>query len=278
MKLILLTGATGFVGGAILKTLISQRFHVRVILRKGSEHLIETSPYIESLVSTKDMFSEDEDWWKDACSNIDTIIHAAWYAKPSKYLQSRKNINCLIGTISMAMGAIKSDVRRFVGIGTCFEYDVKAGFLSIDTPLRPSTLYAASKVAAYNMLTHLFLSHGIEFLWCRLFYLYGEGEDSKRLYSYIHKQLAANEKVKLTSGNQVRDYLSVKEASEEIVHLSIGQDQGPINICSGIPVTVRSFAEKIASQYNRLDLLEFNARPNNLTDPICVVGIKKNEA
>jgi len=278
MRLILLTGATGFVGSKILSYLIKKKYRVRVVVREESRQLIEDNfnlDSIESIVTTSDIFYESEEWWGEVCLNIDTIIHSAWYAKPGKYLQSVKNIDCLTGTMSMAKGAVRSSVRRFVGIGTCFEYDVKFGFLSADTPLSPATLYAASKVSTFHMLTKLFSKQNIEFLWCRLFYLYGQGEDDQRLYSYIHKQLSAGEVVKLTSGNQVRDYMDVTEAGNEIVCLSIGKHQGPVNVCSGIPITVREFSKAIAHQYNRMDLLKFNSRPDNLTDPVCVVGVKQ---
>jgi len=276
MKLVLLTGATGFVGRKILNDLIKKKYRVRVVVRKGSEKFIKDNFKVDSIVLTPDIFSENENWWEDTCCDVDIIIHAAWYAKSGKYLQSMKNIDCLVGTISMAKGAIKSGVKRFVGIGTCFEYDVKFGFLTVDTPLHPETIYAVSKASTFNILTHLFSKHKVEFLWCRLFFLYGEGEDDLRLYSYLHKQLSSGNEANLTSGNQVRDYMDVAEVSRDIVNLSLGVCQGPANICSGVPITVKQFAEKIAYQYNGMNLLKFNSRPENLTDPICVVGVKNN--
>jgi nucleoside-diphosphate-sugar epimerase len=95
------------------------------------------------------------------------------------------------------------------------------------------------------------------------------------MLSAEENQLSACEVVKLTSGNQVRDYMDVIEAGNEIVCLSIGKHQGPVNVCSGIPITVREFSKDIARQYNRMDLLKFNSRPDNLTDPVCVVGVKQ---
>ena len=59
-----------------------------------------------------------------------------------------------------------------------------------------------------------------------------------------------------------------------IVDAALGPDQGPINICSGKPVTVREVAEAIADEFGRRDLLRFGARADNLLDPPCVVGIR----
>jgi dTDP-6-deoxy-L-talose 4-dehydrogenase (NAD+) len=39
-------------------------------------------------------------------------------------------------------------------------------------------------------------------------------------------------------------------------------------------VTVRELAERIADEYGRRDLLRFGARPDNLVDPPCVVGVR----
>jgi dTDP-6-deoxy-L-talose 4-dehydrogenase (NAD+) len=58
-----------------------------------------------------------------------------------------------------------------------------------------------------------------------------------------------------------------------IVDVAMGNRAGAINICSGIPITVRILAEQIADEYGRRDLLKFGARPDNLVDPPRVVGI-----
>jgi dTDP-6-deoxy-L-talose 4-dehydrogenase (NAD+) len=167
-------------------------------------------------------------------------------------------------------------VRRFVGVGTCFEYDLANSVpLAVDAPLKPLTPYAAAKAAAFMTLSQWLPIAGVEFCWCRVFYLSGEGEDSRRLVPYLRAKLAAGEPAELTSGNQVRDHLDVREVAQLIVNHALGDETGPINICSGVPVTVRQLAERIADEYGRRDLLKFGARPDNPLDPPYVVGIKK---
>ena len=58
-----------------------------------------------------------------------------------------------------------------------------------------------------------------------------------------------------------------------IVDVSLSNKTGAINICSGIPISIRQFAEKIADEYGRRDLLKFGIRPDNSTDPEYVVGV-----
>ena len=270
----LLTGATGFVGRQVLRALREKGVRVRVVVRDGKQSQLETLNGVETVVTTRDLFAESADWWTDVFRGIDAVIHVAWYAEPGKYLESTKNLDCLIGTLHMAKGAIQAGVKRFIGIGTCFEYDLTGGILSVDTPLRPLTPYAGAKAAAFMALSQWLTQQRVEFAWCRLFYLYGEGEDGRRLVPYLHSKLAAGEHVELTSGSQIRDFLDVREAGRMIVETALSDEQGPVNICSGVPITVRQLAEQVADEYGRRELLKFGFRPYNLVDPGCVVGIR----
>ena len=270
--LILLTGATGFVGRQVLRELNQRNCRVRLVVRDGKQ--VPPSAAIEKIIATPDLWSESAAWWSDVCRGVDTVIHVAWYAEPGRYLHSPINRECLEGTLRLGQGAIDTKVRRLVGIGTCFEYDLGAGLLSIETPLRPSTPYAAAKVAAFQALSQSLPQHGVEFAWCRLFYLYGEGENERRLVPHLRAKLKAGEPAELSSGEQIRDYLDVRDAARMIVEAALGTVQGPVNICSGIPVTIRQIAEGIADEYGRRDLLRFGARPDNPADPPSVIGVR----
>jgi dTDP-6-deoxy-L-talose 4-dehydrogenase (NAD+) len=270
---VLLTGGTGFVGRQVLRALAEADVSIRATLREGTaDGRLGDPATIENIVHTPDLFREPVEWWREAMDSVDTVVHAAWYAEPGKYLQSPENMTCLEGTLRMAQAAAQAGVRRFVGIGTCFEYDLTGGILSIDTPLKPVSAYAGAKAATFMALSQWFPLFGIEFAWCRLFYLFGEGEDERRLVPFLHNKLLAGEHVELTSGNQIRDFMDVKDAGARIAALSLEKECGPLNICSGVPVTVRQIAERVADQYGRRDLLRFGARPDNLVDPPCVVG------
>ncbi len=238
--------------------------------------MLDDRSSFHSIFITQDLFSETTEWWDTALKGIDILIHCAWYAEPGKYLQSSINVDCLIGTLVMAKCAARAGVRRFVGIGTCFEYDLSYAMLSVNTPLRPLSPYASAKAAAYMALSRWLPAHAVEFSWCRLFYLYGEGEDERRLVPYIHAKLAVGEPAELTSGDQIRDFMDVREAGRLISNVALSRLEGPVNICSGIPITIRQIAEQIADQYGRRDLLLFGARPNNHTDPPCVVGVVRD--
>jgi nucleoside-diphosphate-sugar epimerase len=270
--LVLVTGGTGFVGRHVLRVLAEEGVQVRGVARPGRAGALDEVP-TEAVLVTDDLFAEPVGWWVDACRGVDIVIHLAWYAEPGRYLRAPENLDCLAGTLALAKGAAAAGVRRVVGIGTCFEYDVAPGHLAVDTPLRPASPYAAAKAAAYLALSRWLPERGVELAWCRLFYLYGEGEDPRRLVAHIRTRLGAGESIELTSGTQVRDYMDVADAARRIVEVARCGEQGVVNVCSGVPITVRDLAERIADEYGRRDLLRFGARPENPADPPVVVGV-----
>jgi len=271
---VLVTGATGFVGKQVLATMLERGIQIVPVVRPGSVGKLPASPLLETPIVTEDMFSENEIWWQQKLQGVDILMHIAWYAEPGQYQFSTQNMNCLIGTLRMAQAAAQARVKRLVGVGTCFEYAQSGRALSVDSPLDALSPYAACKVAAYFALSQLLPQYGLQFAWCRLFYLYGEGEDERRLVPAIRKHLSEGQPIKLTAGTQVRDFLDVSEAGRQITDVALSGKTGAINICSGKPVTVRELAESIADKYGRRDLLKFGARQDNPVDPPYAVGIK----
>ena len=271
---VLITGATGFVGKAVLEVLSNYDVDITCVLREGARLNVNYENAGCRSIYVNDIFEIGEDEWCNHLRGIDLILHLAWFAKPGEYLTSLKNFQCLMGTTVLARAAAKAKVPRFVGIGTCFEYDTDAGWLSTRTALNPLTPYAVAKAAAFLTVEQILNETDTSFLWARLFYLHGENENPLRLVPYIHSRLKQGEIVELTKGDQVRDFLNVAEAAQMIVTEALGDNEGAANICSGIGITVRELAEEIADQYGRRDLLKFGARADNLTDPKIVVGIR----
>lgn len=272
MKKILITGATGFVGRQIVRSLSKRNVEMTLVVRCGKENALKNIASVKKVITSQDIFVENRHWWKSACEEVDSVIHVAWHVEPGQYLESEKNADCLIGSIELVRGAASAKVERFVGIGTCFEYELSASRLSIQTPLKPLTTYAAAKTSLFTFCSTYLPSRGTDFAWCRLFYLYGEGEDERRLVPYIRCKISKGEVAELTAGKQIRDYMDVSQAGDQIAEVALGTEVGPLNICSGLATTVRDIAEKIAEEYGRPDLLSFGRQDDNLSGPPCVYG------
>ncbi|OBJ24971.1 NAD-dependent epimerase/dehydratase family protein [Mycobacterium colombiense] len=269
-----LTGATGFVGRKILRNLLERGCSVRVLVRDPAPlQDIRANDALE-VVQTPDLFTETTGRLEELLEGSGTLVHAAWHVKPGHYASSL-NLACLSGTLNLAYAFAAVGGQRFVGIGTYAEYDPSTGLLTTDTPLAPTNLYAACKVSAFQVLRYFLDTDGMSFAWCRIFNLSGDDADGPGLVPYLHRQLRAGEEVLLTGGDQVRDFLDVKEAAAMIVDVALGHQQGAVNICSGEGSTIRQVAERVADQYGRRDLLRFGARSENaFFDPPRVVGVR----
>ncbi|MGG7519467.1 NAD-dependent epimerase/dehydratase family protein [Allorhizobium undicola] len=270
---VLLTGATGFVGRQIHRCLLEAGHLVVAAVRPDSVAKLEQGGLAAEIVVIDDVFAVTADDWAGHCNGIDAVIHAAWYVNPRDYLDSRENIRCVAGSMALAEGAMRAGVGHFIGVGTCAEYRLPSDHLTIDHPLEPKTLYAASKIAVFQMLQQMFKTGGPIFSWCRIFYLHGEGEYPQRLVPYVRQKLEQGQVAKLSKGTQLRDFLNVREAGAMIAGVVDSGQAGPINICSGVGVRLRDFIEAIADEYGRRDLLEFGTADIHPSDPAAVVGV-----
>ena len=275
-KKILVTGATGFLGFQVLKSLLKKNHKIFIVVRKKSKNLYKLKNLNKKKIKIfycDDIFASKKQYLDKITTKIDIVIHCAWNVE-GNFMNSEKHLKCLIGTLNLAESCMKNKIKKFVGIGSCVEYDPSDGYLSVKTKLNPSTNYSATKIAAFMALNRLFQFKGINFLWCRVFYLYGEGESDNRLIPYLRRMLKENQSVELTSGKQIRDYIDVKKAGNDIAKYAVGKRNGEINICSGKGVSVKNMVSKIANKFNKKHLLKFGVRKENPFDPPKVVGIK----
>lgn len=267
---VLLTGASGFVGRQIAKALLMRGIAVRATTR-GKTSLLAA---ISDVVNTPDLFSETPEFWARALDDVDTVIHAAWYVEHGAYVTSPLNLAALAGTLRLAEAVIAAGTPRFVGLGTCFEYDLRSAMpLASSAPLAPATPYGAAKAATWMALSPAFAHAGVSFVWTRLFYLYGEGEDRRRFVPSILESVRAGKPAEMTSGTQIRDYMEVAEAGRQIVDIALGNTIGAVNVCSGRRQSLADLARELAAPYGGEDLLRLGALPDRPDEPPEISGV-----
>lgn len=276
-KRILLTGGTGFLGFQILKALLKKKVEINLLVRKKSKNLNKIKNLKKKnkfkIIFCEDIFDEKKNFLRSITKKIDIVIHCAWNVE-GNFMNSDQHLKCLAGTINLAEACLKNKIKKFVGIGSCTEYNPQKGYLSTKTDLNPSTNYSAAKIATFIALKRLFEFNKINFLWCRVFYLFGEGESENRLIPYLTRMLENNQIVKLTSGKQIRDYIDVRIAAKQIISYSLRNFNGETNICSGKGISIKKMVTSIANKFNKKHLLKFGARKENPFDPPKVIGIK----
>ncbi len=273
MKNYLLTGSTGFVGKKITQNLLEKGISLNVVTRRSNSSSLNEFPGIKNIFFTDNLFLESKDWWREVCEDIDVVIHAAWYTNHEDYLHSPRNLECLNGSINLAIGAAEANIKKFIGIGTCFEYAPSVDPLTVESYLKPFTLYGAAKAGLYLTLSKFFEDKSLPFAWARLFYLYGDGENKSKLTSFIRQNLEDNKKVKILNGREIRDYMDVAIAGRIISTLALSEQVGVFNVCSGNPVTIKEHSLKIASELGKAHLIEFLDSSDVNLNMSCILGV-----
>jgi nucleoside-diphosphate-sugar epimerase len=264
---ILLTGGTGFIGSHLARELLNRGHAVRASVRAGSDRgrVADAASRLEWV--TCDLWSASLDELTRLCDSAELCIHAAWYAVPGKYLEAKENLQCLEGSLRLLEAAGSAGCRRVAFLGSCFEYDFTPGYLSEESPVGPQSLYAAAKASTRFLGEKLAKLSGVQFVWPRLFYQYGPFEDSRRLVPHVIQTLMRGERVDVTRGLQVRDFLHVSDVAGAVASIALSQLDGVVNVGSGQPVTVRQVVSAIESALGRQGLVNYGGRPDNPTDP-----------
>lgn len=174
---IVLTGATGFVGGAILNRLQrEQKYPVTAVVRGGSALQLSAVPVIR--INTFDGDTQ----WQNHLESADVIIHSAARVHvmndvESDPLAAFRKIN-VEGTLNLARHAAASGVRRFIFISSIKVNGegTKPGtaYTADDVPA-PADPYGISKMEAEQGLRQLAAQTGMEVVIIRPVLVYGPG-------------------------------------------------------------------------------------------------------
>ncbi len=269
---VFLTGASGFIGSHVARVLLDAGCDVTALVRPTTD-LWRLSGVAERISFVTADLSETASIGKHLDRiRPDACIHCAWYAEPGKYLNSNENIGSLTGSLGLLEELIRVGCRQIVLVGTCFEYRMHGGLLSETDPAGPETIYAAAKLSFNMMAQHLAKPAGVRLAWARLFYQFGPYEDERRVVPAVIKTLLRGETFPASPGEQIRDYLHVRDVASALWALVDRQVEGIVNIASGNGVTMRRLMETIGTLLGRLELIRFGAVPYRTWEPMSIYG------
>jgi nucleoside-diphosphate-sugar epimerase len=275
----LVTGATGFIGRHLVDGLIGAKTQVIALVRPGSRVPDEWRGRVPCIACA--------DWSKGglraalASQSFDVVYHLATYGvlpadrDPGPMVRVNVDLPALFVRLCQERGA------GLVMAGTFSEYQRPADRrrLTEESALEMRKIYGASKAAGGILASALAQSLGVNLRLLRLFKVYGEGEAPHRLLPSLVAGLARRERVPLSDGLQVRDFIYVDDVVQACI--AVGEElrsasrglTATWNVCTGVGHSVRTFAELVAQAMGASDqLLGFGDLPIRADDEPYLVG------
>lgn len=263
---VFLTGATGFIGSHVARVLIRENCEVFALIRENAniyriQDIRSTMHFVDGDISSPESI-------KSALAEIapELCLHLAWYVEPGRCLDADENMSCLVGSLELLKLLDAVGCRRLLLAGTSIEYNTDMGYVSESSSIKPASLYGASKHALFLIAQQFAISRGWDFTTARIFNVYGPWEDTRRLVPQVIHDLLHGKHCKITKGDQIRDYLHVEDVADAIWAIACSDLQGPVNIGSSQPVSVRSVVEEIANILNCPQLLQIGGLSSRSND------------
>lgn len=244
----IITGATGFIGSAILAELLAVGAQVTVLLRDDSDRTRLATmdgfnvQIYSSLLSKETICALRE-------KQPDIFIHCAWRGVGG---QQRNEAFQILDNIPLTTDSVKLAAavgcKQWVGLGSQAEYGIQNCRLNENSPLQPTTLYGKAKLAAGVAALALCEVHAIAGVWLRVFSTYGPGNASSWFLSYVIQEFLAGRAPKLTKCEQSWDYLYVTDAARGVIATAQGSISGVFNLGSGSSRPLKDYIEAIRTE------------------------------
>ena len=201
------------------------------------------------------------------------LVHFAWFSEPGAYWEAPENIQWMAASVGLLEQFAAVGGKRAVFAGSCAEYRWgSTQSIAEDAALAPDSLYGACKGATRVAVESIGRLRGLEVAWGRIFFLYGPGEDQRRLVASVAHSLASGKKAQTSAGTQIRDFIHVRDLAGAFVALLESNVTGAVNMASGEGVAVKRVVEILGAAAERPDLLEIGALPARLDDPQMIVA------
>lgn len=266
-RLMLVTGADGFIGSHLTEALLAQGFRVRALTQYNSfnywgnlEEVLARNPALQAPDSPLEIVAgdvRDPDFCHSLCKGVDTAFHLAAliaipysYAAPDSYADT--NVK---GTLNICQAARDAGVRRILVTSTSEVYGT-ARYVPIDEnhPRQPQSPYSATKIGADAIAMSFFNAFNLPVSVVRPFNTYGPRQSARAFIPTVITQIASGmEEIKVGDLRPTRDFNYVADTVAGFLAVAENDDTigRELNIATGHDVSMKETLDLIADIMDR---------------------------
>ena len=240
--MILITGASGFIGTHLLSPLI-EIYGQENVLALTSKPISKCKYLLHN-----DYFFDDDYLVNSGFDNIDTILHLGAFTPKSNLASNEvKECNSNIASTSRLLTANLPKLKNFIFFSTLdvYAYDNP---ITEKTQLSPSSLYGHSKLYCEQMISVWAGKKNICHQILRIGHVYGEGEEMyKKIIPLTMKNLLYNIPIELYGdGSEVRSFIYIQDVINAVINvLKIESYVGIINIVGEEKISIKKLVNEI---------------------------------
>ena len=234
---IFVTGGSGFIGRHTVAELRERGHRLMVLSRKaGAERGVK---FVKGDLSDTAGLRRRLKKFKP-----EAAVHLAWEGIPDfSYERCLKNLTDGLGLFSVLA---EVGCRKIVATGRVWEYGNLVGKVREDAEVIPTSAFMAAKHAVHRMGEALAKEKGMDFIWLRLFNVYGPGQREGSLIPYIMRTIAGAEPLRLKNPLAQGDFVYVTDVAKAIGDaVARGKGRSVYNITFGEPIRVRDIAKLV---------------------------------
>lgn len=256
-KRIIITGATSFIGIALIALLQKRGFLVTAVVRPNSTRKLLLNRLYPELEILECPLAE-LDKAVLPTKKYDVLFHIGW---SSDFSDSRYNLEGQMKNVEYCLKAVKMAHRyecdSFLCIGSQAECGVVISPLDSTTPEHPETAYAQAKCIAYEKTADLCRSYGIRQYWPRLLSAYGPFDRESTLVMSCICASREKKSLELTPAGQIWDYIYIQDVAEALLAVwEYGVPGKRYAIASGKGRELKEYIAEIAKETGYPQLLE----------------------
>lgn len=226
MKKVIVTGANGFVGSALVKELVKNDVEILAMDMPGCNGNLPVCDKVKFLPLALDNISSLKDLINDR--DFDCFYHFAWAGSAGAARADTKlQLQNAQWTIDCLRAAKEVGCLKFVAAGSIMEHETMAAAFASGNKPGLGYIYGSGKLVAHTMAMSVAADIGIDLVWAEITNAYGVGELSPRMVNTTIRKVIKGEEPQFTAGTQNYDFVYIDDVAKAFY--LIGKNGKPFN-------------------------------------------------